>query len=94
MGHLQITGCPSLIIFEITWRAFFDQKNNPKTLYYGAECGFKFLSDPEFNAHVRITFRKLFEISGRQQIMIQQLKNLCIFLDEMVQRIYLTTLWV
>jgi len=42
MGHLQITGCPSLIIFEITWRAFFDQKNNPKTLYYGAECGMKY----------------------------------------------------
>jgi len=39
MGHLQITGCPSLIIFEIAWRAFFDQTNNPNTLYYGAECG-------------------------------------------------------
>jgi hypothetical protein len=46
MGHLQITGCPSLIIFEIAWRAFFDQKNNPNTLYYGAECGFQPFSDP------------------------------------------------
>jgi hypothetical protein len=41
MGHLQITGCPSLVIFEIAWRAFFGQKNNPNTLYYGAECGIK-----------------------------------------------------